>query len=514
MTFSDLTQIGLLGTGRQTPPPAADTGTPLTRLQAQLDPLQREQTLLGLAALTGLHQRIGTLPASDQLPGPTPCPSETKQRINDRANGQLLRLLSGDYPQLLPEWLKLAAQSDRIAQPEALPQLLSLGATKSDLRAAIVPILGERGSWLAAHNQDWAWVSGAVTENEDIWQTGEPTARLSFLARLRQTNPQQARELLTESWAKESPDDRAAFATTLGTSLGPDDESFLEAALDDKRKEVRRVAATLLSRLPESGLVKRMFARIQPLLRYTPATAGSVLKLKKATPAALDITLPAECDKAMQRDGIEPKPIGTIGEKIWWLVQMLEAVPLDFWTTEWKVTPAEIITASGAGEWEKELFEAWTRAAIRQKNGAWAAELLALAVRTKHFNKLEGLTGAMSAGQCERAFAPLLAADDGKTGEIQAPLLAGHRQPWSPDFSRAALAWMRKITGQSSTDWQLRSRFKDFAQFLAPETLAEAATGWPTGTEPWENFWSKGVEELLAITQFRSEFHSALNPNS
>ena len=55
------------------------------------------------------------------------------------------------------------------------------------------------------------------------------------------------------------------------------------------------------------------------------------------------------------------------GEKAWWLIQMLESVPLALWSREWKAAPAEILAASQAGDWKKEFFEAWTRAAIRQK---------------------------------------------------------------------------------------------------------------------------------------------------
>ena len=94
-----------------------------------------------------------------------------------------------------------------------------------------------------------------------------------------------------------------------------DDETFLEAALDDRRKEVRGAAADLLARLPESALRRRALERALPLLKFKSN------KLRRKT---IEVTLPEACDKAMQRDGVEPKPgFRGVGEKAWWLQQML-----------------------------------------------------------------------------------------------------------------------------------------------------------------------------------------------
>jgi hypothetical protein len=79
-------------------------------------------------------------------------------------------------------------------------------------------------------------------------------------------------------------------------------------------------------------------------------------------------------------------------------------------------------------------------------------------------------------------------------------------------FSRAVLAYLRREAARDSGDWQLRNQFKVLAARLAPEVLAEAAIGWPTDSKSWE-FWSKGVDELLAITQFRSDLLNSLTPN-
>lgn len=109
MKFSEMTQIALLGTERQSLPGMKGT-TALEQLQAQLDVNQRERTLLSLAALSGLHERIGGLPVRDTAPLPVPCGEEKKPRINTRAASLILRLLSGEFEDLLPEFLKLTAR--------------------------------------------------------------------------------------------------------------------------------------------------------------------------------------------------------------------------------------------------------------------------------------------------------------------------------------------------------------------------------------------------------------------
>ena len=513
MTFAELTQIALLGTERQAVPPSVGDSD-LSRLLAQLDLNRREEALLSAAALSGLHEEIGQLPPRDTAPAPVPCGAEEWPCLSERAGSLLMRLLGGEFPELLPECLALCARAGQLPFPEALPGLLGVGATRTEWREAIVPVLGQRGRWLAALNPEWAWAIGVLNDDETVWQVGGSAIRRLFLQRLRRTNPARARELLAATWKEETPEERAGFLAVLELGLSAEDEPFLEAALDDKRKEVRRNAVTLLARLPGSALVQRMIARVRPLLKFIPGASGSLLKLKKSTPASLEVILPAECDKAMQRDGIEPKPPTGLGEKIWWVIQMLENVPLTQWTTEWNAPPAEIIHASLQGEWKKEFFEAWTRAAIRQRNAEWAGELLAIAVPAKRADKFEGLLAALPEKQRELRLTALLESDFAKTRESLGTLVAQCRHKWSPEFSRTILSWLRRTTAGESADWQLRNQFVSFAARLAVTTLPETATGWPVAETPVWEFWSKGVDEFLALAQFRADLHAAFSQSS
>lgn len=504
--------MALLGTERKAL--SVGPGDPhLTRLLAQIDLSRTENAFLSAAAVVGLHEEIGRLPGLDQAPAPAPCEPEELPRMSARAGSLLWQLLGGEFSEMMPECLALAAGAGWLALPEALPGLLSLGGAKAERREAILPLLGKRGRWLAAQNPEWSWAVGASGETEDVWQVGESPARWLFLQHLRRTNPARALELLNLTWKEESPEDRGCFIAVLEAGLSVDDEPFLEAALNDKRKEVRKTAAVLLARLPGSGLVTRMIERVGPLLKFTAGQAGSLIKLQKAKPAGLEISLPVECDKSMQRDGIEPKPQSGFGEKIGWLIQMLEAVPLTHWTATWDSSAAEIIEASLQGEWKKEMFEAWTSAAVRQKNAEWAEPLLSITVKANRIDKFEGLLAALPARQRELRVSALLESEDARIVELQGTLVAQCPLDWSLEFSQAVLAWMRKTTGKTSSDWQLRSFFKQFAASLAVAALDEAGRGWPTDSADWE-FWAKGVDEFLASVQFRSHLHAAFSTQS
>ncbi|HRI16815.1 MAG TPA: DUF5691 domain-containing protein, partial [Verrucomicrobiota bacterium] len=502
MKLSDLAQTAMLGTERQTLPNVTGSSA-LVRLLGQLNASERENSLLAAAALCALHEGAGALPPRDPAAPEAECAPESQSCIPVSAVALVRRLLEGEYPGLFPECLVLMTRAQRLIPPELVPQALETGIQRAELREALFPVLGRRGHWLAAQNPAWAWVT-SDTLDEGVWQTGSMPARIQLFRQLRHSNPERAVSLLEATWKEEEPEDRSAFVAEMATGLGSSDEPFLEAALTDKRKEVRRAAARLLAVFPESAYTQRMRERVRPLLVFTAGQAGAALKLKRAKKASLEVTLPAACDPAMQRDAIEPRPPAGTGEKAWWLIQMLEAVPLKTWTSEWSVTPEEIITASQASEWKKDLFEGWTRAAIRQRDSAWADALFEPALGGDRPTVPAELMAVLSPARREARLMALLTADAKKTRELHGALLAQCRHDWSPEFARIVLAYLRKESAREFYDWQVRNQLKEWARYLPSTVFAEAASGWNPEAKAWE-FWSKGVDELLAAIQFRAD---------
>src|SRR5262249_42913319 len=218
----------------------------------------------------------------------------------------------------------------------------ALEEADASVRAALTPVVGERGRWLARLNDAWQWAARAPLpagqlppDAETIWDEGSFAERVAVLKQLRAADPTQARDSLAEVWSKEKAEQRAELLQIFDFALHPADEPFLEQALDDRSAAVRAEAAAYLSRLPSSALAQRMLARADAMLTFAPATSGGFLKKLKAAvgggSGTIAAEMPAEIDTAWERDGIPAKPPSGIGQKAFWLLRTLAAVPARPW---------------------------------------------------------------------------------------------------------------------------------------------------------------------------------------
>ena len=289
-----------------------------------------------------------------------------------------------------------------------------------------------------------------------------------------------------------------------------DDEPLLESALDDRSKEVRRAAAELLTGLPDSRRAQRMLARALPLLAWVPAEKPRMLGLRQGQPARLEVALPDACDQPMIRDGIEPKPPADrrdLGEKAWWLFQILRAVPPAIWSRRFNVAPAELIEAAARGEWHALLHEAWGAAAITFQDAAWAESLLRADPRQSE------LLAALAPARQEALLLAMLRGDVAPLHKHPVlGLLRQTRHRWSAELTRAVLGAVRRHmrAANAGNDHQLRSAItEDFAQRIPPAMLDEIADGWPDDEAARER-WQGVIDRLLIIVQFRRDMLDAL----
>lgn len=501
----------LIGTERQPFQPPIVPGK-LGDVLAHLPYPSPEAALLSAAATISLHQRVGWLPdthpASPALPA---CPSDDLPRCSPRATRCLQQVLEGGYAQLLPEWLELATISQQRLPEIYLPALLDKGRQQRELRAAILPVLGQRGRWLAAQNPDWSYAVVLTTEAD--WETGTSAARLLALQDLRLQNPDRARDLLQSSWSQETASDRAKFLETLRIGLNPTDEPFLETALRDRSKEVRRVAADLLASQPGSRLC-------QQITEYT----CRYLTLERHPNVSLQVQLPEQLDETLIQSGIEAKPTifveTRLGEKAWWLSQMISATPLNTWTDQWQLPPQEIIKLTQAHEWQVLLLNGFALAAKRQRQNEWLEAILncyfpqpaAIKDIALVDLRIEDLFTALSPDRRDALLINFLQMHSHKISDsLVIWLLRNSSYAWSVDLARLMLESLEKhlndVKTVSNSDWELRSALKEFARFI-PVILTSEFLEMRTRLNV-EYYWMQVIDEFLALLQFRQELIQA-----
>ncbi|GII83222.1 hypothetical protein Ssi03_12120 [Sphaerisporangium siamense] len=315
-----------------------------------------------------------------------------------------------------------------------------------------------------------------VVVGHPLWEFGTRGDRLSFFRELRADDPVKARALLLRGWDKETPEDRAAFVHALADGLTMADEPFLEAALDDRRREVRAQAADLLTRLPQSRLGLRMTARAALCLRVT----GDRLHAEP----------PAACDAAMERDGIRSRaPAGT-GQRSWWLQQVIAHTPLSFWTGHFGL-PAKQLVALNIGEWAREIRLGWERAAVLQNDAEWARALFAV-------EPLSDLLAVLP--PAERADkAAELVHDQPVDGQL-IMMLGGLPAPWGAALAQAVLEKIIATAGHQP--WNLEELVRLAGERVDPAMYEMAAR--LSDERP--------VQEVAATLHFRHQMHAELRP--
>ena len=497
-TWNSLVKHALLGTGNGFKPPAApDT------LQAALTSISnddQDMALLSTAALIGVAYLAGRIPDKLNEFGEA-SPLETQQYISDEASVFLKRILDGEYQDVLPEFLSIVSALGYIVPPETLPALLGLGRNK--LRRSVLPVIGERGRWLARYNPSWTYALGREDES-DVWENGTRSERIDLLERLRGYDPEQALELIKSTWEVDPYEERAAFVTTLSIGLSLKDEPFLETCLDNSRKEVRDAALDLLIRLPESRHSARMTARLLPLLEYK----SSILK-----GATIHVTLPEQVDAGAKRDGVTGLSISKrMGKQANQLAQMISLTPPSFWTQKWKQTPEKILQAALKSEWKEALISGWYLGAVRSQDRGWAAAIAEMMVK-------QSVVPAITVEMDFKDLALLIPVETfeelAKNSVINTikdlndnhpilGLLEAYDIPWSEALSRTILSSIQRQA--ANHHWRLMRALPAFA-LRVPVSLTETyIKGWPNDSKSWEPW----IDQFCAVLRFRRDMTATL----
>ncbi|WP_228979953.1 DUF5691 domain-containing protein [Streptomyces sp. DH12] len=534
-SWEELVTSALLGTDRRPPPaPAGGAVAGPGAGGAAAGPVDPPLALLDAAALHTVRRRAGLLPAA-AAPLPPPAPHDGRAPLPEAAARRLAQLLADrppagggrrgsapDLTELLPQWLAAADAHGYRPPATALPALLDAARARTDLRPPVLAFAGPRALWLAALNPEWRFAlrgapGGAVLPAPDdapgvraLWEEGLFAERVALLGAVRAHDPAAAVDLLASTWATERAEDRLMFLDSLRAGLSGADEAFLERALTDRSRNVRSTAAELLSALPGSAFAGRMAGR----------AATCVGLDHTGDRATLTVEAPHECDAAMQRDGVVPHPPSGRGERAWWLGQLVEAAPLALWPDRLGGrTPEEIVALPVADDWREELHAAWCRAAVRQRDAAWARALLAAPSAPPATGPGAASSAALLSTLPDGERAAWVAAFVAAHGLSEAfQLLGVCTVPWSEELGRAVVDALDIAREAGSYPWSfsgvmgLAERCLDPAEADRLEVLTAASDESEDAAPGAGGYWSEAFRRLVATLRLRAAMHAELAP--
>ena len=509
--LASLATTALLGTERRPPEWPAPAG-PLGELLAKLPRDQPEKTLLQTAGVLGTCHLASWMPPVMEAAVP-PVTDEGSLRHQHSAElQQTLSSILADGPvRLQAEAFRRLASAGCGVPYRLLPKALDCGKRSTALRPSLLTVTGLRGTWLAAQNDAWSYAVGGGGEaiGDDVWEHGSLDQRKLYLTSLRPRDPAKACELVAAALTTEGARERAALVECLTTGLSIEDQGLLDVALADKSKEVRQTAAQLLSSLPESGFMRRMTARLLPCI---------TMEKKFLRGTAITLEAPPVYAPEWKSDLIEEaKPKGmAMGERAWWLFQILRAVPLQWWEAHTSMKPAELITWAQKSDWKDALLQGWAAAQALQKRVPWAEAFLAteipagtalnpldlletlpLPLRETHFLRLLSTVpakqGLSSGALLERFLASI---------PLDAPLLSVET---SQQLIRILM--QRAGSGDLRNDWQLLGSLVELACVIPPALFDDFAHRWDLSKDEMKPF-GNAIAKLGIVLDQRRQLHT------
>ena len=366
--WNSLLQTALVGTARQ-PVPAAQgmAGDEFAALLQAIQDGEAQGQLLRAAGAVAIGRRAGFVaPGLSPSDAPVAAADERPVLKDSALQAAIADALASGPLRLQHEGLAALAAAGLRLPHKLLPAALDAGRRAVDLRPAVIPALGERGLWLAARNDEWRYAVGAseLADAQTRWDEGSLEQRRAVLAEQRRVDPAAARERLAAELPQLPAKERAALLGALAENIGLDDEALLDAQLKDRARDVRQAAVELLQRLPASAHVQRIEAFLVPLL----SQEGGAWQLK--APEAAD---PRWKDDAV--DAARPTH-ESLGERAWWLYQLVRQAPLAWWTTRTGMAPAALLDWAAKGDWKDALLRGWNDAIVATPDFDWCDAML------------------------------------------------------------------------------------------------------------------------------------------
>jgi Family of unknown function (DUF5691) len=511
-SWERLAAIATLGT-RRAPLPKDALWPEESLAAAANESTAPEMALLRAAAATWLWDVAGARAAAQSAEsGQVSVPAPSQPLASEAASWRLARMIGGERPELLQEWFELARSARKTLPTHWLPVVLDGVAPK--LRNAFPEVLGPAAAWLASQHPEWSVAPIVTVPSQDRWQEGTLIERRAELAAMRERDPARGRAWLESTWASDPADAREALLGALQIGLSAEDEPFLEAALDDKRKGVRQAAAECLARLPGSAHAQRNLARLEGLLVMEEPKGGLLARFRSRK---LIVQLPAALDKAGVRDGLEAKPPAQrkIGDRAFWLEQMVELVPPCHWCERFGCDAPTFVAAAVETDHAGELLSAFSLAATRYPDVEFIGALCDAWLKSANdppviAQAVARLVSALPAEIRSETFEAQLRKVSERDFDAMFQMTMNYDLPWSASATTFALKTLgKRVAGDSQQYAHARNTLDTWgrrcdvptASAVLPDMLAGAAE---------KPAWRNALEQFDDIVQFRAAMRKEL----
>jgi Family of unknown function (DUF5691) len=467
------------------------------------------QTLLTEAATFGAQARAGWRPQmrSGALPV---CPDDDRPVAPDGASAMLRRLLGDPDPPLIEEWAQLAVAHGVRVDGATAPLLLDWWARQRRPSETVFTALGHRGTWLASLNTDWQKQVAALGLTDDVgevWQAGKSPERQAMLIAVRLRDPAKALSLVESTWKSDGANDRQRFMELLRLNISMADEPFLEAALDDRSKVVRREAAALLARIPGSRLRQRLAEAAKDMIAVRTVRA----KLIGRSRQQIVLVPPESFHASWDRDGIEERPAQGVGPRAWWMRQVLARADLAVWNTLTGLAPEAILESLKDDDYFDEAVHGLKEAGQSGGDPVWTTGLVRWQRNQTSIDlhSIEMLFFGLPHDQYE-SLSLETATKGSLTPDGRWRILTAMDRAWSPAFSTAAMAILSTQVSKDLDGIFYISQAIEVASRCmspdAPEIFAEAVTRAFLGSP--DDKALKHIERVRLRADMHKEFRS------
>jgi hypothetical protein len=442
-------------------------------------------------------------PQSPPASEPAPADRQTLPATHAWFDALASTLIDGPLRLQFEACVRVAA-IDATLPHKLLPHALEAGRRNPVLRDPLQRALGHRGRWLAQFNPEWKFAaSGAsdvtATTDPKLWDEGTLSQRVAYLQFVRKENLAEARDLLQAQLGELPAKERIELVDVLAQGLTHEDESLLAPLLKDRSRDVRVAAARLLARLPQSVHAKRLIGWMTPLLTEKRGLLKRswLLEAPQATDpewqtAAIDATRP-------QHDAL--------GERAWWMYQLVRQIPLSWWTTRTGMSATDLIAWAAKTDWRDAVFRGW-REQVGATDRDWVEALLSSGVK-QFVNDAAALLALLPVADREKYW-PRTLAEIHKAGTLAT--IAGSCAPGetlSADFSRSLIASVHEgfLSDAMRNDYILRAQALELAAIVHPGALA----GWqplPRRDDETPGL-AECIHEFERIVAIRRTLHSS-----